>query len=84
MESSLAGSADPLLRDARLIARLSSIPLGDGAVPPMTKNLASGTIGASMLYVLALVMFVACCIIAIGFAGRGPREGHDSPPKDPR
>jgi hypothetical protein len=31
-----------------------------------------------MFYVLAIVMFFAVCIIAVGYAGRGPREDHES------
>jgi hypothetical protein len=36
----------------------------------MTALRASGTINVLMLYVLALIMLIAACILALGYAGR--------------
>ena len=33
-----------------------------------------GTMGGSMFYVLGIFMFLAGCIIIVGYIGRGPRN----------
>ena len=30
-----------------------------------------------MFYLLAIVMFLAGCVVVVGYIGRGPREGRD-------
>lgn len=44
----------------------------------MTSAAHSGSIRTPMLYVIAIMMFVAGCIVAVGYAGRVPREERDS------
>jgi hypothetical protein len=36
-----------------------------------------------MLYALVIIMFLATCIIAIGYAGRGPSDEHQPRGKKP-
>jgi hypothetical protein len=44
----------------------------------MTGRKHSGTLSASMLYLLAIAMFVAACIIVVGYAGREPRDDQEA------